>query len=270
MRSREVCFIGGGNMGEALMAGILSSRLVSPSRVLVTDVRPGRLAQLKRKYGVGVGVDNATAAASSRIVVLCVKPQQMESILKELGPVLRSDQLVVSVAAGVRTGRIERALRKRVPVIRVMPNTPALLGVGALVYCRGRFVRKSHEVWARRLLGSSGRVWTVREKAMDAVTALSGSGPAYVFYVAECMAAAGRRLGLAGALAESLARQTVFGAGTMLSRTQDPASVLRARVTSPGGTTAEAIQVFESLQMRKMFLEAMTAAARRSRRLSGK
>jgi pyrroline-5-carboxylate reductase len=168
----------------------------------VTDLDAGRRTALK-KFGVRVGADNRAAVRDADVIVLCVKPQQMPGLLAELAGVVKR-ALVISIAAGVRTDRIEKALGK-VPVIRVMPNTPALLRAGALVYTSGRHAGRRHEATARKILSALGLVWKVSEPQMDAVTALSGSGPAYVFYLAECLAAAGTALGLAPDLAEALA-----------------------------------------------------------------
>jgi pyrroline-5-carboxylate reductase len=155
-----------------------------------------------------------------------------------------------------------------IPIIRVMPNTPALVRAGAIVYCAGRSVKPAHEETARRILASVGKAWKVDEVHMDAVTALSGSGPAYVFYLVEAMSAAGAALGLPAELAEALARQTVYGSGLLLKESRDGAEELRRRVTSPGGTTEAAVRVLEEAGTRGIFERALSAASRRSRELS--
>jgi pyrroline-5-carboxylate reductase len=191
----------------------------------------------------------------------------MAGLLAEVAGVVGHRPLVISIAAGVRTARIEKILGP-VPVIRVMPNTPALLRAGALVYAVGRHAGARHEAMARKILSALGLVWKVPEDRMDAVTALSGSGPAYVFYLAECLAAAGGALGLAPGLAEALARQTVFGAGRMLAEMPEPAVELRRRVTSPGGTTEAALRVLIRAGVGGIFRKALTAARQRSKALS--
>ena len=200
--------------------------------------------------------------------LLAVKPQNMAEVLAGIKGSVSSSQVVISIAAGVRIERIEQALGEKVPVVRVMPNTPALAGAGAMVYCAGRHVNPAHEKTAKLLLGAVGKVWKVAEEWMDAVTALSGSGPAYVFNLAENMASAGLELGLPAELAESLARQTVFGAGLLLKQSLESPAALRERVTSPGGTTAAALEVLAEAGVPGIYKRALSAACRRSRELS--
>ncbi|MBK8575531.1 MAG: pyrroline-5-carboxylate reductase [Elusimicrobia bacterium] len=229
----RLAVLGGGNMGGALVAGILAAKIVPPSRVTVTDVDTARANQLKKEFGVRTGHDNRAAVRNADVIVLCVKPLHMDGVLAELAGQIGRQTLVISVAAGVRSERIEKALGK-VPVIRVMPNTPALLRAGTLVFSLGRYAKPRQETTAKKILSALGRVWKAPESRMDAVTALSGSGPAYVFYLAECLASAGASLGLSREMADALARQTVYGAGRMLAETKNSAAELRRRVTSPG------------------------------------
>ncbi|MBI4397085.1 MAG: pyrroline-5-carboxylate reductase [Elusimicrobia bacterium] len=264
----RIAFIGGGNMGGALASGLLEAGTVKPSQIFVSDVDQNRRRSLEKLLGVRTGPDNAVACAKSRIVVLCVKPQQMEPVLTGLRGRIEPRQLVVSIAAGIRTSFIEKTLGNRAPVIRVMPNTPALFRAGAMVYCLGRHAKKADETLARTILSSVGRVWKTKEDLMDAVTALSGSGPAYVFYLAECLSQAAQKLGLPQVFAEELSRQTVFGAGLMLGKSAEPAVLLRHRVTSPGGTTEAALQVLAREHLSQIFTRALSAASRRSRKLS--
>lgn len=269
LRGKRVALIGGGNMGAALAGGLLASKRVRPSQIWITDVRRDALSSLKKKLGVRVGSDNLAAARKSAVLLLCVKPQQMADVLNGLRGAVTSRHLVISIAAGIRTGFIEKRLGARVPVIRVMPNTPALLRAGALVYCLGRSAKRSHENLAKEILETAGKVWKAsREDWLDAVTALSGSGPAYVFLLAECLEQAGRKLRLPPALAEALARRTIYGAGLMLDQNPEPAAVLRQRVTSPGGTTEAALKVLNRAGLTKIFENALKAATKRSRQLS--
>lgn len=259
--------LGAGNMGTALAAGIVRSKALSPRNVQVSDVDSATLARLKKRLGVHTTDDNGSVARWAQVLVLCVKPHQLPELLKEVSPHLSKNCWVISVAAGVQTKQIESILG-RVGVVRVMPNTPALLGAGALVYCLGRYARRPHETIAKTVFSTLGKVWKTTEPKMDAVTALSGSGPAYVFYLAECLAAAGVALGLEADMAEGLARQTVFGSGRMLAETPEPAADLRRRVTSPGGTTQAALEVLISRGMGKLMNDALAAACRRSKELS--
>jgi pyrroline-5-carboxylate reductase len=259
--------VGAGNMGSAMVAGLVASKALAARSITVTDVDVQKLALLKKKYGVNTATDNRAVARWAQALVLCVKPQQVPELLNEVGGLLSPGGWVMSVAAGVQTKQIEAALGP-VGVVRVMPNTPALLGAGALVYCLGRHARRAQETAAQTILSTLGKVWKTTEPYMDAVTALSGSGPAYVFYLAECLASAGTALGLPGPLAEALARQTVWGAGRMLAETADPAGELRRRVTSPGGTTEAALRVLMDRKMDILFKDALAAACRRSKELS--
>jgi pyrroline-5-carboxylate reductase len=254
-------------MGGALVAGILAAKIVKPGQISVSDIDGKRRASLKRSLGVRVAKENSVAVRNADVVVLCVKPQQINGVLDDLKTGLDPRTLVISVAAGVRTERIERVLGK-IPVIRVMPNTPALLRAGAMAFSLGRHARIKHERMAKTLLSALGTVWKVPEVQLDAVTALSGSGPAYVFYLTECLTAAGVSLGLPLILAEGLARQTVYGAGRMLNETSTPAAELRRRVTSPGGTTEAALQVLLKKNLTGIVREALTVARRRSQELS--
>jgi pyrroline-5-carboxylate reductase len=192
----------------------------------------------------------------------------MKHVLEDLGPVIRQTQLVLSIAAGITTEFIQTFLAKGVPVIRVMPNTPALIGAGAAALARGRYAKESHEKTAQAIFETVGTAVAVSEKNMDAVTALSGSGPAYVFYLAEAMTEAGHRLGLAPHIVQGLVRQTIQGAGQLLAQSHEEAHTLRRRVTSPGGTTEAALQVLEKARVKSIFSKALQRASRRSQELS--
>lgn len=265
--SLRMAVLGAGNMGSALISGLLAAKISAPNQIVVSDVDSGRLSTFKKKFGVRTEKDNRIAVQGAEGVVLCVKPQQMVPVLEELAGHLTPRTWVISVAAGVRIDRIEKILGK-VPVVRVMPNTPALLRAGALVYSLGRHVTPRQETTAKRILSALGRVWKAPETQMDAVTALSGSGPAYVFFLAECLTSAGVTLGLTPTLAEDLARQTLYGAGRMLAETGESAGDLRRRVTSPGGTTEAALKILMKKNLSGIMNQALTAACRRSKELS--
>jgi pyrroline-5-carboxylate reductase len=265
---KKIALVGGGNMGEALIAGLLRSKQWKPSQILVCDIRHDQLAKLQLRYKIQAGVDNRWAAREADIILLAVKPQQMAHVLKEIGPVLRSSQLVLSIAAGIPTSFIEDYLGKGVPVIRIMPNTPALVGEGAAALSRGRWAKATHEKTAHSILATVGTVVTVSEKHLDAVTALSGSGPAYLFYLAEAMQEAGGRMGLAPHIANGLVRQTLKGASLLLSQSHEEPRTLRQRVTSPNGTTEAAVKVLEQTRVKASFNKAIQRAQRRSRELA--
>lgn len=266
-RGPRLAVMGGGNMGGALVGGLLAARSRRAADIVVVEIDAARRRELKKKWGVGTTEDPRAAVQGADAVVLAVKPQQMNDLLGALAGAVRPSQVVVSVAAGVTTAAIENALGA-VPVVRAMPNTPALIRAGAMVYCLGRSARAAHETRARKILSAVGPLWKVDEKDMDAVTALSGSGPAYVFYLAEAMAAAGAALGLEAPLAEALARQTVYGAGRLLVESSEAPGELRRKVTSPGGTTQAALEVLEAAGVKPIFEKALDAARRRSSELS--
>jgi pyrroline-5-carboxylate reductase len=192
----------------------------------------------------------------------------MTHLLKEIGPVIRSSQLVLSIAAGIPTSFIERSLAKGVPVMRIMPNTPALVSAGAAAMARGKWAKPAHEKLVHSIFSTVGTVVTVAERDMDAVTALSGSGPAYLFYLAEAMQEAGSRMGLAPHIADSLVRQTLKGAGVLLSQSHEEPRTLRQRVTSPGGTTEAAVKSLDQARVKASITKAIGRAQRRSRELA--
>lgn len=265
---KHITLVGGGNMGEALVAGLLRSGSWKPSQITVCDIRADQLAQLQLRYKIRASADNRWAVREASVLLLAIKPQQMPHVLKEIGPVIRASQLVLSIAAGVPISFIEKHLAKGVPVIRVMPNTPALIGSGAAAMARGRSAKSQHEKIARGILGTVGSVVTVSEKDLDAVTALSGSGPAYLFYLAEAMQEAGNRMGLTAHVADGLVRQTLKGAGQLLAQSHEEPRTLRQRVTSPGGTTEAAVKVLEQSRVRASFTKAIQRAQKRARELA--
>lgn len=261
-----IAILGAGVMGEALLSGLVrAGRRVD--EVLVTDRRPDRARELTERYGVDV-VDNADAVKRADTIAIVVKPQDMGALLEQIAPVIRADHLVVSLAAGITTAFIEARLPEGTAVVRVMPNTPALVDEGMSAISPGAHCDETHLREAEDLLRSTGRVLRVAEKQLDAVTAISGSGPAYVFYVVEAMIEAGVHLGLPRATATELVVQTLVGSAKLLRETGEHPVVLRERVTSPGGTTAAALRLLEDGKVRADFLAAIEAARDRSRALS--
>ena len=248
-------------MGEALLAGIV--RRNGPDDVVVGERRPERGAELAERYGVDL-VDLPGAAARARVVLLAVKPQDVDGLLGLLAAHLDTDHLVVSVAAGVPTARIEAALAPGVPVVRVMPNTPALVDEGMSVLSAGAHAGEAHLDEAEALLAPVGQVRRVPESQQDAVTALSGSGPAYFFFLVEAMVDAGILLGLPRALAADLIVQTALGAAVMLRDSGEHPVQLREAVTSPGGTTIAAVRELERHGVRAALIAAIEAAHDRS------
>jgi len=262
----QTAILGAGVMGETLLSGLVrAGRRVDD--LLVGEKRPERARELVERYGVTV-VSNIEATHKADTLALVVKPQDMGDLLTEIGPELRPGQLLVSLAAGITTSFIESHVPAGVAVVRVMPNTPALVDEGMAAIAPGSHCDETHLAEAEELMGSTGRVLRVPERQMDAVTAISGSGPAYIFFVVESMIEAGVHLGLPRATATDLVIQTVVGSAKMLRETGSHPVVLREQVTSPGGTTAAALRELEIHKVRAAFLAAMEAARDRSRSLA--
>lgn len=258
--------LGAGVMGETLLSGLLrAGRPVE--RLVVSERRPERVSELREKYGVRV-LDNAAAAAAAEIVVLVVKPQDMTAVLDDVRDHIAPGTLVVSLAAGITTTFLEQRLPPGTPVVRVMPNTPALVDEGMAAISPGAHCDEAHLGQAEALLRSCGRVVRLAEQHLDAVTAVSGSGPAYVFYVVEAMIEAGVLLGLPRTTSTELVVQTLYGAATMLRETGVHPTVLREQVSSPAGTTIAALRELDDHRVRAAFLTAMEAARDRSRELA--
>ncbi len=260
MRS-GLAIIGGGKIGEALLSGLMRRGTAGP--VVVCERSAERAAELSARHGVDA-VDLAGAADRARVLLVAVKPQDIDGLLASLAPHVGPEHLVVSVAAGVPTARIEAALPSGTPVVRVMPNTPALVDEGMSVLSAGAHAGEGHLDEAEALLAAVGRVRRVPESQQDAVTALSGSGPAYFFYLVEAMIDAGILLGLPRTVAADLIVQTALGAAVMLRDSGEHPVQLREAVTSPGGTTIAAIRELERHGVRAALIAAIEAAHDRS------
>ncbi|MET3961409.1 pyrroline-5-carboxylate reductase [Marmoricola sp. OAE513] len=260
-----VAIIGAGVMGETLLSGLIRGGR-DAADLVVGEKRVERAEELREKYGVTVAGNVEAAAADT--VLLIVKPQDMTEVLIEIAPHLRAGQLLVSLAAGITTAAIERHIPAGVAVVRVMPNTPALVDEGMAAISPGSHCDEEHLATAESLLAATGRVVRVPEKQQDAVTAISGSGPAYLFFVVEAMIEAGVHLGLPRTTASELVVQTVVGSAKLLRETGEHPTVLREQVTSPGGTTAAAIRELEDHKVRAAFITAMEAARDRSQSLA--
>lgn len=265
MNKLNIGFIGGGNMAEALIAGLTAAGH-SKAHVHITDISQARMDTLHLQYGVSCCADIAKLAVSVDVLVLAVKPQQMDDVLSQIGEI-DGGQTVISIAAGISTARIAAKLGEQAAIVRVMPNTPCLLGAGMSV-----LFSKADQIHRQRagyVLAASGQTaWIEDEQQMHAVTAVSGSGPAYFFLLAELMQAAGQALGLPRALCEQLIGQTALGSARMLLESGKSAELLRQQVTSPGGTTQAAVEAMFEGQMPETIRNALNAAARRSRELA--
>jgi len=264
----KIGFLGAGNMAEALISGLISSGMAKPGRIAAADICVPRLLFLKKKYGVRTVSDNRALVKESDMVFLAVKPKDMEKLLTETGASFTPSKLVISIAAGITSAFIEKFLPKNVAVVRSMPNTPALVGKGAIAIAAGRYARAGHLKLADKALSAAGLVVRLEEKMLNAVTAVSGSGPAYVFYLAEALENAAVEIGLDRTTAASLARRTVYGAGAMLAQTEDGPAVLRKKVTSPGGTTEAAVMFLEKKKFAGVFKQAVRKAFEKAGQLS--
>jgi pyrroline-5-carboxylate reductase len=253
-------------MGEAFISGLLMAG-ASPDDLLITERYEARAQELTQRYGVKA-VANAEAAKLADTLVIAVKPQDMDALLAELSTAVTPDRLIVTIAAGVPTTAIEKRLVEDVPVVRVMSNTPALVGEAMSAVAAGAHAKEEHLERAEDIFRPVGKVIRLPESQLDAVTALSGSGPAYVFYLVEAMTDAGILLGLPRSIAHDLIVQTVVGAGAMLRDSGEHPVTLREAVTSPAGTTIAAIRELENHGVRAAFLAALEAARDRSRELA--
>lgn len=263
--SQGIAFIGGGNMANALIQGLIATQTARREQILVSDIRAEGLASLRDRLGVRTTLDNRIACQSD-IVVLSVKPQVFPTLLPAIAPNLAPSTLVISIAAGVPLAAIEAALPHS-RVVRAMPNTPALVSAGATALALGARATQDDLTLATKIFASIGVVVQVQDEQMDAVTALSGSGPAYVFLLAEALAAAGAQLGLAPDVAAKLATQTIHGAGKLLAESHDGPGELRRKVTSPGGTTAAGLAALEARDFAAAINACVTAACERGREL---
>lgn len=261
----RLAVLGSGTMGEALMRGLRASGW-EPEDLLACDVRPERLEALRESLGVGAATDAREAVSSARGVLVAVKPQDAASALEGLGAHVGSEGLV-SIVAGLPTRKIEELCGGEPSVVRAMPNTPAQVGKGVTALCAGRFTDETTRSLADEIFSAVGPVVWVDEEYLDTVTAVSGSGPAYVFLLAEALVEGAVAQGLQRDVAETLAYATITGAGEMLEQTGEHPAVLRAQVTSAGGTTAAALQALEAKAVRAAFGEAVRAAQQRAREL---
>ena len=265
---RKVAFLGGGRMGEALVSGLIRSGGRSAGEIMVTSRREDRSRELGESYGIDSTLSNADAVAWADVLVLTVKPQDMEVLLSQIREHVTPEQLVVSFAAGIRTSFVEKHLPDGVHVVRVMSNVAVLVDEAMSVVAAGSNAEDRHLEVAEELLGYVGRVIRLKEVHLDAITATSGSGPAYFFLLAEAMIEACILLGLSRDVATELIIQTMLGSAKMLRDTGKHPVVLREMVTSPGGTTIAAIRHLEEAGVRAAFLNAIDAACRRSAELA--
>jgi pyrroline-5-carboxylate reductase len=271
---KKIAFLGAGNMAEALVKGLLRAGTAEASEILCTARRPERGEELVKRYGVSLARSNADAAAAADILVLSVKPQAMNKVLDEIAPAVTPQKLVISIAAGVPIEAIEAKLSptsakpaKPIRIVRTMPNTPALVGAGATALARGEHATEADLDQASALFHAVGMTVVVEEALLDAVTGLSGSGPAYVFLIIEALSDAGVKVGLPRYTALALATQTVLGAAKLVAETGEHPGRLKDMVTSPGGTAIAGLHTLEAGGLRTTLIDAVESATRRAREL---
>lgn len=266
---QRLAFLGGGVMASAILRSLFHAGLVTPDQVSISEISPERRTWLS-ELGVHATASNVEAIEGAEIVILAVKPYVAPQVLREVGPTLTPRQLLVSIAAGVTVAQLEAELPEGAPVIRVMPNTPVQVSAGAAALCRGAHATPEHAELIRGLFAAGGRCVEVTEAQMDAVTGLSGSGPAYICVIIEALADGGVKMGLPRDVALTLAAQTVLGTGQLILETGDHPAVWKDRVSTPGGTTIAGLAALEEAGVRSGLIRAVEAATRRARELGQK
>ena len=265
---KRVAVLGAGKMGGILLKALLEKQLFSSKTTVATVQHEEKARSLGKKLGVPVTTDNRTAARNADIILLCVKPQIVDQVVEQIRPSVTKNQIIISVAASVPTSRIERVLKRAVPVVRAMPNTPCVVGCGMTALCNGKFAKTQHLEIASTLFGVVGRTVVVDEKLMDAVTGLSASGPAYIYIILESLAEAGVKVGLPRDVATLLAAQTTLGAATVVLETGEHPAQLKDTVTTPAGCTIDGILELEEGKLRVTLIKAVVKAAQRAKELA--
>lgn len=264
---KKIAFLGAGNMAGAMIKGLLAAGACRPEEIVATDVRPERLAELERLHGIRTSAENHGAATWADVIVLATKPQVFDRVLAQIVSAVRKDALVVSIAAGVSVRAIESRLPQGTRVVRTMPNTPALVGSAATAVASGTHATREDVAVVRAIFDSVGITVELDEALLDAVTGLSGSGPAYIFLIIEALADAGVKVGLSRDSAQLLASHTVLGSAKLLIETGEHPGRLKDMVTSPGGTAIAGLHTLEAGGLRTTLMDAVETATRRSREL---
>lgn len=265
--NKRIAFIGSGNMGEALIKGITGASVFKNKNIIVTDIRKERLEHIKRLYKVNTTTDNRYAVKKSDIILLAVKPQIISKVVKEIGDLIDKGKLIITIAAGITINSIQDNLKKKGKIIRVMPNTPAIVQEGVSAIACGDDISKKDIEITKRIFNAVGRTVIVDESMMDAVTGLSGSGPAYIFLIIESLTDAGVKMGLPRDISRLLAIQTILGAAKLAMESGEHPGKLKDMVTSPGGTTIVGLHVLEKGGLRSALISAVEAATKRSEEL---
>jgi pyrroline-5-carboxylate reductase len=265
MFSKDLGIIGVGNMGSALLKGILEEKTVDNDKIIIHDISSDLLDQRAEEFNVSKATNNVSLIQSAKYILIAVKPQIIEQVLREIGFEITEEHTIISIAAGISLDFISKSIKKNIGLIRVMPNTPALVGAGASAIAYNKSVSKEALDYVKKLLNSVGIVVELEEKHIDAVTGLSGSGPAYIFIIIEALADGGVKMGLSRDIALKLAAQTVLGSAKMVLETGKHPGVLKDMVTSPGGTTITALHELEKGKLRGTLIGAVEAATLKSK-----
>jgi len=268
LQNKRAAFLGAGKMGGILLRAMLEKGLLSPANTTATVQHEEKARELSQKFGVSVSTANLAAVKGADIIFVCMKPQVVADVMQQIRPNLNSNQIVISVAASVSTRQIEEAVKHEIPVIRAMPNTPCVLGVGMTALCKGKYATAQHLETASALFSAVGRTVVVDEKHMDAVTGLSASGPAYIYIILESLAEAGVKVGLPRDIATLLAAQTALGASTVVLETGDHPALLKDAVTTPAGCTIDGILELEEGKLRVTLIKAVVKATQRAKELA--
>jgi pyrroline-5-carboxylate reductase len=268
LKGGKIAIIGGGKMGSIIARGLITQKMAAPKNIIISDIDARRLDVLRKSLKTGISHDNLKAVKGVDIIILAVKPQNMAATLQEIRSAVTKSKILISIAAGITTKFIESNLVKGIRVVRVMPNTPALVGEGAAAVAAGRYAKAADVKLARSIFNAVGISVEVKEKLMDAVTGLSGSGPAYFFLIIEALIEAGLKTGLSRTLAKKLATQTMLGAARLCIESDKEPAQLREMVTSPNGTTFAGLKVMEKRKIRDTIIATVKAATNRSKELA--
>lgn len=266
--NKPIAVLGTGNMGMSLMLGLVKAKLTPPQKILAFDINIEKLSSLSEQWNVRTTLSLSEAVEASEIILLCVKPLTVPAVLKEIKEVIREDHLLISIAAGVRIAFLQEKIGKKIGIVRTMPNIASTVDEGAAAIAFGEFVSDAQKQIAEAIFKAVGEVVTVAEEQLDAVTGLSGSGPAYIYMVIEALIDGGVKMGLARDIATKLAVQTVLGSAKLVKSSGLHPAILRDQVTTPGGTAINAIHELESHGLRSMLINAVATATRRSEELS--
>lgn len=268
MLNLKVTFLGAGNMAEAIVKGMLEAKLSYPHEISISDIKKERLDYFANKYKVNVFQSNMEAIKDSETIIISVKPQVINEVIDDIKTGVNNNQTIISIVAGISTNYIESRFKKKVNIVRVMPNLPVLIGQGISAISLGKYAKEKEGKIAYEIFSAVGEVVSVEERLMDAVTALSGSGPAYVFVFIEALVDAGVELGIPREISFKLAVETVKGAALTILKTKEHPVLLKEKVTSPGGTTISALHVLEEWRFRSSIISAVRTAARKALELS--